>query len=357
MKILTVVGARPQFIKAAALSAAIRGDESGDVKDVIVHTGQHYDTGMSSVFFDELSITAPAYNLGVGSESHGVQTGAIMMRLEPVVVDERPDWVLVYGDTNTTLAAAVVAAKLGVRLAHVEAGLRSFDRSMPEEVNRVLTDHVSNALFCPSSVAVRNLAEEGIRAGVHCVGDVMFDILLQARRSLGRNSTPIGAELPAARYGIVTLHRAANTDQPPRLMRIIAGLNAAADAGLELVWPVHPRLKSRLTSLELSSRIRCIAPVSYFEMIGLMSRAAVVATDSGGLQKEAMWCGVPCVTLRDETEWPETIDAGWNQLVGADTQNIARALEGARAPSTKIPDVYGKGDTGTLILQILKGWS
>jgi UDP-GlcNAc3NAcA epimerase len=345
VKILTVVGARPQFIKAAPVSRVIRRAH----EEILVHTGQHYDDNMSEVFFRELKIPEPDINLGVGSGSHGAQTGAMLAGLEKVVIDTKPDWVLVYGDTNSTLAGALVAAKLHVRLAHVEAGLRSFDRRMPEEVNRVLADHVSDLLLCPTQVAVDNLAREGISRGVHLVGDVMYDAFL-VNVEAARHQSHVVEELSLERGGfaLVTVHRAENTDDPERLHAIIEGLERS---GLDVVIPLHPRTRSRLSEA-LPPRIRVVEPVGYIDMLALEDAAEVIATDSGGVQKEAYFLAKPCVTLRESTEWTETLKAGWNVLAGADANKIGEAMRTSR-PKTKRPDLFGDGHAAEKISALL----
>jgi UDP-GlcNAc3NAcA epimerase len=345
VKILTIVGARPQFIKAAPVSRVIRRTH----EEILVHTGQHYDDNMSEVFFRELSIPEPDINLGVGSGSHGAQTGAMLAGLEKVVMDARPDWVLVYGDTNSTVAGALAAAKLHVRVAHVEAGLRSFDRRMPEEVNRVLADHVSDLLLCPTRVAVGNLAHEGIARGVHLVGDVMYDAFLfnvDAARTQSQILEEFG--LQRGGFALVTVHRAENTDDAERLRAIVEGLERS---GLDVVIPLHPRTRTRLSE-SLPPRIRVIEPVGYIDMLALEDAAEVIATDSGGVQKEAYFLGRPCVTLRDSTEWTETVEAGWNVLVGADVKKISEAMRTFR-PKGKRPDLFGDGHAAEKIAGLI----
>jgi UDP-GlcNAc3NAcA epimerase len=343
------VGARPQFIKAAAVSRRLR--ERHD--EVLVHTGQHYDEGMSSVFFRELDIPEPEYHLGVGSASHGEQTGAMLRLIEQVVVSERPDWVLVYGDTNSTLAGALAASKLHVPVAHVEAGLRSYNRRMPEEINRVLTDHVSTLLLCPSDVAVRNLASEGITEGVHVVGDVMADVLADARTRADHTSD-VTARLGVApgQFALATVHRAENTDSAQRLGAILSAFDALP---LPVVFPVHPRTRRALDGVGYSPspQVRLLEPLGYVDMVRLQSDARVVLTDSGGVQKEAYWLGVPCVTLRDETEWVETVDAGWNVLVGADRDRIVRAVRELALPEEH-PPLYGEGGAAAAVVALLE---
>ncbi len=338
MRILTVVGARPQFVKAAVVSRALR---AAGLEEVLVHTGQHYDHGLSQVFFDELAMRAPDHNLEVGSGSHAVQTGAIMTGLERLLLaDGAIDRVLVYGDTNSTVAAALVAAKLPVRLAHVEAGLRSFNRRMPEEINRIVTDRLSDLLFCPTDTAVRNLAAEGITRGVVRTGDVMLDAtrhfgaLAEERAPLER----LTRHAPGA-YVLATVHRAENTDDPARLSGILQGLGAL---GRPVVLPLHPRTRSRLAGTAVPPAVEITDPVGYLAMLTLTRNARRVCTDSGGLQKEAIWLGTPCVTLREETEWVETLEGGWNRLAGADPERIVAfaALEPDGAPP-RVGEVHG----------------
>jgi len=347
LKVLTIVGARPQFIKLAPVSRALR--QSG-VHEVIVHTGQHYDHGMSQVFFDELGIPAPDFNLGVGSGSHGVQTGEMLAKIEEVVLAEKPDWLMVYGDTNSTLAGALAASKLHVPVAHVEAGLRSFNRRMPEEINRVLTDHISSLLFCPTETAVRNLAVESITRGVHLIGDVMLDALLDAQERAKARSTVIERlGLVEKQYLLATVHRAENTDDPERLRAIMAALSQLAETE-PVIFPVHPRTRKALEAIGVNTSpdsqlstlnsqpaapaasLHFIPPLGYLDLVRLSSSARVILTDSGGLQKEAYWLGVPCVTLRDETEWVETVESGWNVLAGADAKNVITRVNEFQPP-------------------------
>ncbi|HXC79644.1 MAG TPA: UDP-N-acetylglucosamine 2-epimerase (non-hydrolyzing), partial [Candidatus Acidoferrum sp.] len=299
MKILSVVGARPQFIKAAPVSRVLRRKHL----EVLVHTGQHYDDNMSDIFFRELDIPKPDINLGVGSGPHGAQTGGMMAGLEKIVLEVNPDWVLVYGDTNSTLAAALVAAKLHVPVAHVEAGVRSFDRRMPEEINRVVADHVSDRLLCPTEVAVRNLAREGVERGVRLVGDVMYDAFLFYRGAAAERAGIVNKlGLAPGQFALATLHRAENADVPERLRSILEGIVLS---GLNVVLPLHPRTRARLEGAP-PSQIHVIDPVGYLEMLALEEAAALIVTDSGGVQKEAYFLGKPCITLRDSTEWTET---------------------------------------------------
>ncbi len=354
MKVVTVVGARPQFIKAAPVCKALRA--AGHV-EYLVHTGQHYDYGMSQVFFDELGIPQPDVNLGVGSGSHGRQTGEMLIRLEEVLLAQRPDWALVYGDTNSTLAAALAAVKLRIPVAHVEAGLRSFNREMPEEHNRVLTDHVADLLFCPTQTAVDNLRREGITAGVHLVGDTMYDAVLQCVEVAQQRSTILARlGLTPRGYLLATVHRPSNTDDPVNLRSI---LEAFAEIAEPVIFPVHPRTRKVIEALGLaadgapSANPRMIEPVGYLDMLALEQNARLILTDSGGIQKEAYWLGVPCVTLRTETEWVETVAAGWNMVVGADRARIVAAVRQAR-PVAGRPAFYGDGQAAQHIVGILR---
>jgi len=349
MKVLSIVGARPQFIKAAPLSRALRQDHT----EILVHTGQHYDENMSQVFFDELGIPAPDHNLGVGSGPHGAQTAAMLEGIERLLLDQSPDWVLVYGDTNSTLAGALAAAKLHIPLAHVEAGLRSFNRRMPEEINRLLSDHVSDLLLCPSQAAVANLAAEGITRGVHCVGDVMADALAYAAGKAQDSPVLDHLGLQAGGYLLATLHRAENTDDPQRLESISA---AFAQVREPLVFPVHPRTRQALERNGLAlegPKVQLIDPLGYLDMVALMRSARLILTDSGGMQKEAYWLGVPCLTLRDETEWVETVTAGWNRLVGAQAQAILQAVGDFHPPQSH-PALYGGRGAAERIVPLLE---
>jgi UDP-GlcNAc3NAcA epimerase len=348
MKVVSIVGARPQFIKAAAVSRVLRPKHS----EVLVHTGQHYDANMSAVFFDELDIPEPDINLGVGSGHHGAQTGAMLTRIEAVLLTERPDWVLVYGDTNSTLAGALAAAKLQIKVAHVEAGLRSFNRTMPEELNRVVTDHLANLLFCPSQTAVDNLATEGIKRGLHLVGDVMADVLAFAvEQAQDRSEVLTQLGLVDDSYLLATVHRAENTDDASRLSNILTAFDTLAET---VIFPVHPRTRKAIktSNYKPAPHVQLIEPVSYLDMVRLAQSARLILTDSGGLQKEAYWLGVPCITLRDETEWVETVEVGWNVVVGADTRRIIQAIE-SFSPPVAHPILYGNGRAATQIVQVL----
>lgn len=309
---LTVVGARPQFVKAAAISRAVAA--RGDIDEILLHTGQHFDPGMSQVFFDELGIAAPKVNLGVHGGPHGAMTGAMLTGIEAAILAERPDIVLVPGDTNSTLAGALAAAKLQVPVAHLEAGLRSFNRAMPEEINRVLTDHVSALLFCPTKTAIANLRAEGITDGVHDIGDVMYDATLFAAAQAQNSEVLDRLGLAEREYAVATVHRAESTDEPARLAKIIRFLRRQANEH-RIVLPLHPRTRQKLAEqrLDLAPLLVC-EPLGYLDMHRLLQSAAAVYTDSGGVQKEAYFHRVPCVTLRSETEWVETVEAGWNRL-------------------------------------------
>jgi UDP-N-acetylglucosamine 2-epimerase len=349
MRVLSVVGNRPQFVKAAPVSLAL----SGRADEVVLHTGQHYDRELSEVFFDELGLAPPAYRLEVGSGSHAEQTARMLPGIEAAILDERPDTVLVYGDTNSTLAGALAAVKVGVSVAHVEAGLRSFDRSMPEELNRMIVDRVSGLLFCPSGPAAQNLAREGMTEGVHVVGDVMLDANLRlaplARERSGALAT-VGVE--PGRYLLLTLHRPTNTE--PEALGGIA--QALGRLGEPVVFPAHPRTAAALVAgaVDLPANVLLTPPAGYLDFAALASQARVVLTDSGGVQKEAYWYRVPCVTLRTTTEWVETIEAGWNRLVGADPELIVAAVAEAR-PGREHPDLYGDGRAAGRIADILVG--
>ena len=337
MKVATIVGARPQFVKAAVVSRAF-GEHPDAVCEVLIHTGQHYDANMSKVFFEELDIPKPAHNLGIGGGTHGQNTGRMIEQIEQVLLTEQPDWVLVYGDTDSTLAGALAAVKLHVPVAHVEAGLRSFNRRMPEEINRVLTDHAADILFTPTDTATRNLAHEAIPEDrVRQVGDVMYDAaLFYAARAEARSRILEQLGLAPKSYVLATVHRAENTDDPERLGAIVEGFAAS---GRTIVWPMHPRTRERLRdyALEIPPNVRAIEPVGYLDMVMLERHAAVIATDSGGVQKEAFFLGVPCVVLRTETEWVELVEVGAAILVGSDAGQISHLLAQS----------HGRADDGT----------
>jgi len=349
LRLVSVVGARPQFVKAAVVSRALR---AAGIEERLVHTGQHYDSLMSDVFFSEFDLPVPYRNLGVGSCSHAVQTGEMMIRLEPVVYDCEPDGVVVYGDTNSTLAAALVAAKLCVPVIHVEAGLRSFDRSMPEEVNRVLADRVSDLLLAPTSDAARQLRSEGVTAPVEVVGDVMVDLALETLRRLPAKPAILGRfKLRSKAFALATIHRASNTDDTVVFARLIAGLRSTQ---MTIVFPVHPRTLALCKTLNVGSGDNIITcePLGYADMLALQTHARVVLTDSGGVQKEAVTVGTPVVTMRDRTEWTQTLDEGWNVLAGNDPREIADAAQ--RMPPKRRIYPYGQGDSARLIVEAIR---
>ena len=349
MKILSVVGARPEFIQAARLSEAVRTKH----QEVLVHTGQHYDDEMSEVFFRQLGLPEPDHNLGVGSGPQAWQTGEILRRIEPILLVEKPDWVVVRGDTNSTLAGALAAAKLEIRVAHVEAGLRSFNKLMPEEINRIATDHISDILLCPTLAAMDNLRHEGLQERARKVGDVMYETVLNSLGTAQQVSHIMDdLHLSERGYLLATVHRAENTDNRDRLRAIVDALRAIEEP---VIVPLHPRTRSALQQhgLSLGTRIRVVPPLNYFDMLVLQRNARLVLTDSGGMQKEAYCVGTPCVTMREETEWVETVEAGWNTLVGADTQSILGAVQQFQ-PSSKRPALYGDGRTSLHIIEALE---
>lgn len=353
MKIVTIIGARPQFIKAAMCSRVFA--ERG-IAELIVHTGQHFDASMSEVFFDELSIPKPAYNLGIGGGSHGQNTGRMIEAIEQVLVSEKPDWVLVYGDTDSTLAGTLAAVKLHIRVAHVEAGLRSFNRKMPEEINRILADHSANLLFAPTQTAVQHLAGEGITGEtVHLVGDVMFDAALHFGNLADTQSKLLAAlGLQPKSYTLATIHRAENTDDPVRLGAILRGFE---DFAHNIVLPLHPRTQSRIDKfgLSLASNVQAIDPIGYIDMVMLEKNASLIATDSGGVQKEAYFYQVPCVTLRGETEWTELVETGWNRLAPPIGEvDVSEVMKNALHIAGDIVSLYGDGDAAEKIVNVLK---
>ena len=389
MKVLSIVGARPQFIKAAVVSKRIR--EHGG-QERLLHTGQHYDFNMSEVFFRELDLPEPSHYLGIGSGPHGQQTARMLAAIEDVLLQERPDAVIIYGDTNTTLAGALAPVKLHVPVAHVEAGLRSDNRRMPEEINRIVADHCADVLFCPTETAVRNLEKEGFTNVVHGgkliaeeltsvgrmpaapfvvnVGDVMLDIARQVQPRLGADPDRVqhvlaGRGLKRHEYVLATIHRASNTDDPAPLRDILAAMQEIGRRGLKVFFPAHPRTKKALDRLGLlngvDARVLAISePVSYMEMIALESQARVILTDSGGVQKEAYFLGVPCVVARDETEWSELVDAGWNRLAGAQTARIVSAVEATLSEDFTNKEriaFYGDGHASSRIASLLTRWA
>jgi len=359
---MTIVGARPQFIKAAVFSRLVRSEYINTVKEILVHTGQHYDDNMSDIFFREMEIPTPDVNLGIGSGNHGYVTGNMLIGIEQLLFDYKPDIVLVYGDTNSTLAGALAASKLNIPVAHVEAGLRSYMMIMPEEQNRRLTDHLATWLFCPTQTAVNNLEKEGIihanvnkptadnKAVILC-GDIMYEAMLYYKNKAFEKNSALLNQIPEKFY-LLTLHRAENTDNPQRITAIINALNRY-DA-IPAVFPVHPRTKKIIHALglHLKKHIHVIDPVGYFEMIMLENKCMFIVTDSGGVQKEAYFFKKPCITLRDSTEWVELIETGWNTLVGADEQKILQALDSMPQYGKDVM-LYGDGKTSHYIIQSL----
>ena len=358
IKVVTIVGARPQFIKAAAVSRAIRINQARSIEEVLVHTGQHYDENMSDVFFDELDIPRPGYNLEISGGNHGAMTGRMLEAVENVLLREKPDWVLVYGDTNSTLAGAIAAAKLHIPVAHVEAGLRSFNMRMPEEINRILADRVSTMLFCPTETAVANLQAEGITKGVHNVGDVMYDVALFYREKARSQSKCLKQlDLLERGFALATCHRAENTDNLERLGSIVSALGKIAER-LPVVLPLHPRTRKLLADHGLASRldrVKVTEPLPFLDMIALEQAARVILTDSGGVQKEAFFYGIPCITMRDETEWVETVSMGANQLVSASTPAIIAAMDDVMNKARILiqDKPYGDGDAAGKIVTLL----
>lgn len=356
MKIVTIVGARPQFIKAAAVSRVIRNDYAGKIDEILVHTGQHYDENMSKVFFDELDIPRPKYNLEISGLQHGAMTGRMLEAIEEVLLEEKPDWLLIYGDTNSTLAGALAAAKLHIPVAHVEAGLRSFNMRMPEEVNRILADRVSSCLFCPTETAANNLKAEGVSQKIiHNVGDVMYDVALFYRdRAREQSAIMRTLRLEPGQFSLATCHRAENTDDSTRLGAIMSALSEIATQH-PVVMPLHPRTRKLIGDYGLAQQLDNLIvtdPLPFLDMVVLEQASRVILTDSGGVQKEAFFYRVPCITMRDETEWVETVDLGWNQLVGASTDSILSAMNGimrsSREDVTSKP--YGSGRAAQHIL-------
>ena len=349
MKVLTVIGARPEFIKAGPVTRAFA---NRGIEEILVHTGQHYDASMSDMFFEALGLRQPDHFLGAGSGTHGVQTARMLESIERLLLDVHPDAVLVYGDTNSTLAGGLAATKLHIPVVHVEAGLRSYNRKMPEEINRVIVDHISTLLFCPTQTGVDNLLREGIEQGVHLVGDVNQDALEYWQQSgTGRTGIVDDLGLHHGEYYVATVHRAENTDDPARLREIMVALSAIDSP---VVLPVHPRTEQALKALgpALLEGIKCVPPVGFLEMLELMETSAAVLTDSGGVQKEAYMLGVPCITMRDETEWVETVDTGWNTLVGADRNAILDASRNRQPPANR-PSIFGDGRASYHISDIL----
>jgi UDP-GlcNAc3NAcA epimerase len=354
MRLLSIVGARPQFVKLAVICKALdRRADSAKWQHTIVHTGQHYDPALSSVFFEELAIPRPDYDLEAGSGSHATQTAEMLKRLEPVLDAEKPDWVLLYGDTNSTLAGALVAAKASLSIAHIEAGLRSYRRGMPEEINRVVADHLSDLLLCPTELAMENLRKEGLGEKAVWTGDVMLDASLEYRRLAESRGGALAQTWQSGEFALATVHRAENTDDAGSLREIVGALDEIARGGCPVVWPIHPRAKKRLKERGITpAAVTLIEPVSFLDMLLLEGRARFIMTDSGGVQKEAYFLRVPCITLRDETEWVETLANGCNALTGANQAKILQAAEEVdRAGPWNIN--YGGGDAGAAILSAL----
>ncbi|MFC2084415.1 non-hydrolyzing UDP-N-acetylglucosamine 2-epimerase [Bacteroidota bacterium] len=384
MKVVSIIGTRPQFIKAATVSHAFfRHNKKVSGKklmfdEIIIHTGQHFNADMSDIFFRELDLPKPSYNLFINNTSHGAMTGRMLMKIEEILIKENPNLVLVYGDTNSTLAGALASAKLHIPLVHIEAGLRSYNRQMPEEFNRVLTDHCSHILFCPSTRSIENLKFEGIvndytynenltyshhqikipkhqfPRKILMVGDVMFDSLLcNVKKAEKRSDILKRLNLKPQTYVLVTVHRAENTDQSNRLSSILDGLSQIAKEGIKVIIPLHPRTRQCLIAQKLKTpKLEVIDPVCYLDMLILEKKAKIVLTDSGGVQKEAYWLKVPCVTLREETEWIETVEVGWNVLVGADAEEIFKVVSYFKPPQHH-PNLYGDGHAAERIVKYL----
>ena len=355
MKIVTIVGARPQFIKAAPLSRALK---NAGHQEFLLHTGQHYDHGMSQVFFEELGLPEADKNLNVRSGGHGRQTGHMLMGIEEILLRERPDRVIVFGDTNSTLAGAIAASKMNIPLAHIEAGLRSFNRMMPEEHNRVLTDHCADFLLCPTATAVENLKTEGVTQGVYQVGDLMYDSVLMFSETARLRSTILDAlGLKKHKYLLATIHRAYNTDDPQAIMNILSLLQSLDEP---VVLPLHPRTRRRIDHFGLSkilagaTNLKVIDPLGYLDMLMLEQNARMILTDSGGVQKEAYFFAVPCITLRPETEWVETLRDNWNVVVDLDAEKIARHVREWAPPATPPQPVFGDGQSATKIVQAVE---
>lgn len=359
IRIITIVGARPQFVKAAMLSRAIsmRNKEGMSFEEKLIHTGQHYDENMSRVFFHEMGILKPTWQLHCGNHTHGVMTGQMLMDIEKILTDNQPDYVLVYGDTNSTLAGALAASKLHIPVVHVEAGLRSFNKAMPEEINRILTDHVSSILCCPTQTAVQNLHKENITKGVYHVGDIMYDAALLFGKEAEQRSTILQTlGLSPKEFLLCTVHRAENTDSQERLCQIAQAWTEIA-ASERIVIPLHPRTRiylekyNLLATLQQQSNILFTAPLGFLDMVMLERNARIILTDSGGIQKEAYFHKTPCITLREETEWTETIESGWNQLAGFHAKDIIKCL--STSNDRKEIQEYGDGNTAQKILDLL----
>lgn len=355
MKICTVIGARPQFVKAAVVSAEFAKHKSID--EVIIHTGQHYDPGMSDIFFRELNVPHEKYNLEIGSGSHGVQTGKMLASIEKVLQDEAPDYVLIYGDTNSTLAGALCSSKLHIPIAHIEAGMRSFNKKMPEEINRIIADHLSTINFCSTKTAIGNLKRENLSKTGVLVGDVMFDCSLKFAELAEKRYDPF-AKFAVERnnYALLTCHRAENTDHKKCLSEIVKAVNKISEK-MPVLYPVHPRTRKFLKEygLSFSGNVRLVPPVGYLEMILLENHASFILTDSGGVQKEAFFYRVPCITMREETEWIETAELGWNRITGADSKKITAAFAdfAKNKPAKTSARPYGNGDAAAKITKVI----
>lgn len=345
MKIATIIGARPQFIKSATISRIFRN--YNDINEIIIHTGQHYDENMSEIFFNELKIPKPNYNLEVGSESHGKQTAMMLEKIEAILLKEKPDWVLVYGDTNSTIAGALAATKLHIKIAHVEAGLRSFNRKMPEEINRIATDHISDILFVPTQNAMNLLANEGIVERAVLVGDVMYDAILYNQK-LADEKYKLSDITNLNNFYLGTIHRPSNTDNLARLQNIFS---AFSELDLPIILPLHPRTQKIIKKIKYSKNVKIIEPVSYLKMIVLLKNCKKVLTDSGGLQKEAYYLHKPCITMRDETEWIETLENNWNFIVGADKDLILEKVKNKEFGKQK--DYFGDGKAAEKIVDFI----
>ncbi len=347
MKIIIISGARPNFIKSVPLLNAFK--QHRKIQSIIINTGQHYDLNMSNIFLENIAID---YDLGIGSGTHGWQTGSMMQQIEPIIIKEDPSSVVVFGDTNSTLAGALTAAKLHIPVIHIESGLRSFNKTMPEEINRIITDHISTLLFCPSPCSVINLQNEGITKNVYDVGDIMYDSFKKNIKEAECKSKILKKLcINTSSYLLLTMHRACNVDSPETVKKI---LEAIHETGIPIIFPVHPRTASVIANTTKNKliNIRFIDPVKYLDMIWLEKNAYKVLTDSGGIQKEAFWAGVPCITLREETEWGETVKIGWNTLVGTDTEKLINAIKYFQ-PTGKLPKIYGDGSSGQQITDII----
>lgn len=350
--IVTIIGARPQFIKAAPVSLALK---KAGIKEILIHTGQHYDDNMSAIFFEQLDLQAPQYHLNIGSGSHAYQTGEGLIQIEKILTEAQPDVVLVYGDTNATLAGALAAAKLHIPIAHVEAGLRSFNRKMPEEVNRVMTDHISEWLFAPTDTAVLNLSKENIKKGVYRTGDVMMDSICLYHQAAMEKYPNLPAELGLREgaYYLLTMHRAETTSHQQEAIDILRTLDELESP---VLFPVHPRIRPLVDKVEAAGKfqnIHRVEPFGYLQMLRLESTAKGILTDSGGVQKEAAFFEVPCITLRTETEWMETVESGWNQIVGLSVTNLLNALKNFQKPAQSIKAIYGDGQASKQIAHVL----